>query len=475
MASSRTLRPRADAPGRGLARGIPLDATLAAALVDLDTRFARRVEPIAVAVSGGVDSIALLHAMAATGRTIWALSVNHGLQPQAAEWVELVRQAAEAVGARFDSRAVNVPRSASLEQAARERRYAALRDMARGHGIAVIALAQHADDLAETVLLQALRGTGIAGLAAIPVVREQGGLWWWRPALRVARVQLLDYARVHGLRYAEDPSNLDDRYRRNAVRLHLAPLLDRQWSGWRGNLARLASHAAEQLDMLEEVAAADLARLGVDHPQLGPALRLSGWAALSDARQRAVLRAWIAGQQMRAPSSARLTEMQRQLRDAGSDAQIALTHERRRLRRYRDWIAFETPHQGREADTPPLEASFAWTGQAEVRLAEFGGILCFSRVDTGGELGIAVELLCAHPLSVRRRHGAERLAPHANRPSKTLKNLFQQAGIPVWQRGVLPLLWSGDRLLWVAGLGADSRYACAAGPRVRIDWRAGTA
>ncbi len=480
MAGSRKRPPRADplddgpAPGHGAA----LDASLDAALAALDEQLpgAR----IAVAVSGGRDSIALLHALARRQRAAVALSVDHGLHADSAQWVACAHRCADALGVTLHTARVELAgvERRGLEEAARVARYQRLAEQCRSAGANVLALAHHLDDVAETVLLQALRGSGLAGIAAMPALARDDSaengeapneLWRWRPLLALPRAAIDAYVAAHELDYAEDPSNADTRFVRNALRLQVLPAIARHFPAYRQTLARLAGNAAEARALLAEVTADDLETVGELDSVLGDTVRLSRWLALPHERQALVLRAWLARHGLRAPSRARLEEMQRQLARAAPDASVLLTHETHQVRRYRDWIVLEA-----RAVTAPATAtgdvSIRWQGEAIVELPQLGGRLRFEPETRAGAPGVAREALAALPLVLRARRGRERLQPSAAGPSRTLKNLFQEHGVPNWQRVRLPLAYLDERLLWVAGIGFDRRVAVTAGERLTLRW-----
>jgi tRNA(Ile)-lysidine synthase len=257
---------------------------------------AQRPGPIvAVAASGGRDSTALLHATVRQaqplGVAVAALHVHHGLMPAADAWLEQVRRQARRLGAQFAfERLHGAPAPGdSVEAWARRHRYEALARLARAEGCALVLLAQHRRDQAETFLIQALRGGGAAGLAAMPRVVQRDGLTWARPWLGCPREAIDAYLRRHRLRYAEDPSNADRRFARARMR-SLWPALTAAFPDAETTLARAAQRAAADAALVAEVAEADLAALGA----AGHALPVAAWGALSPARRIAVLRLWLA-------------------------------------------------------------------------------------------------------------------------------------------------------------------------------------
>ncbi len=485
MASSGKPRRRAKTPDAAPAPSDAgaLDVVLDAALAALDEQLPGAT--VAVAVSGGRDSVALLHALASRGRASLALSIDHGLHAESAAWVDCARNCALALGVRFQAATVAVSgvERRGLEEAARVARYGCLAELCRESGANVLALAHHLDDVAETVLLQALRGSGLAGIAAMPALAadasasadsdtaaEPARLWRWRPLLEIPRSAIDAYLAAHDLAHAEDPSNSDARFVRNALRLQVLPAIARHFPAYRQTLARLAGHAAEAASLLAEVAVSDLEATAETDPVLGDTIRLSRWLELPAGRQAQVLRAWLARHGLRAPSQARLQEMQRQLARAAPDAAVLLTHEGRHVRRYRDWIVVETRSSATAVPVSAAEVTINWRGEASIDVAELGGRLCIEDEQRPGVWGVARTALAAGPLVLRARRGRERLQLTQEGPSRSLKNVFQEHGVPNWQRARVPLAYLGDRLLWVAGIGFDTRIASRSGERLALRW-----
>jgi tRNA(Ile)-lysidine synthase len=475
MASSRKPPRRNESVGAAL--GQALAALLVAQPPAASTQPGLR---LGVALSGGADSVVLLHALVhaaehhAAPLSLHAIHIHHGLNRNADAWAAHCADlcAAWQVPLAVERVSVRDGHERGIEEAARLARYAALRERCRAEGIATLALAQHADDQAETVLLQLLRGAGPAGLSAMPVLRKDQGLALWRPLLGVTRAAIEAYAAEHGLTYVEDDSNRDIRYARNALRSQVLPELARHFPGYRETLGRFARLAADAQSVLADVAAGDLAAVRETHPALGESLRLSRWLDLSAARRGLALRAWLAEHGLRAPSEARLAQMAEQLGRGAPDAGVLLRHEGRAVRRYRDWIVLAADLAGAEAsDDPAAGTSLVWSGEERLAVPLFGGSLLLQ--PTEGE-GVPADWLRGAPLALRPRRSRERLRLAANRPSRSLKNLYQERGIPAWERDRLPVLWAGDSLVFAAGLGTDVRFLeRTGGPRVRLGWEGG--
>ena len=406
-----------------------------------------------VALSGGLDSVVLLHALScwrsaggsAFGMT--ALHVHHGLSPNADTWAGFCADLCRENAVALEVVRVHVPRDSGegLEAAARRLRHRAFADS----GADWLALAQHRDDQAETVLLHLMRGAGVAGAAGMPAERQlPGGPALVRPLLDVPRVALEGYAVAHGLRWIEDESNSDRHFRRNFLRHDILPVLEDKFPGARRSLARAATHFAEASSLLDELAALDEAEVCQPSGRIG----LKAFNTLAPARARNLLRRVWTNAGFRAPDARWIDEARRQLAatDPGSETCVATPEGA--LHVYRGELYFVA----RQAALPA--GPLPWSGEAE--LAWGDGVL---RFESCIGRGIRRELLAAGPVLLCARRGGERLKLHAVRPRRALRNLLQEAAIPPWERERLPFLWVGDRLVWVAKLGVDADWACLPG------------
>ncbi|MCZ2105402.1 MAG: tRNA lysidine(34) synthetase TilS [Comamonadaceae bacterium] len=282
----------------------PFDAAIAAFAPEL---------PLAVALSGGADSTALLLACARRWPgQVRAVHVHHGLQPAADDFVRQCEALCQRLGVPLAVRRVDAHPAPgeSPEDAARRARYEAFVAFAQdGQALSAIksmALAQHADDQAETLLLALTRGAGVAGLAAMPGRWQRSGITWHRPLLGVAAGDIRAWLCAQGAGWIEDPSNRDERYTRNRLRLRLLPVLEQVAPQFRDTFARSSRHAAQAAQLLGELAAIDLAATGVPP-------RIAALRALSAARQANVLRHWLREHHGAVPSSAQLAALQAQI------------------------------------------------------------------------------------------------------------------------------------------------------------------
>jgi tRNA(Ile)-lysidine synthase len=376
-------------------------------------------------------------------RPLAALHVHHGLSPNADAWADFCRAFCEARRIALAVEHVQVERHAAdgLESAARRARYAVYAQRPEPF----VALAHHLDDQAETVMLQLLRGAGLKGIAAMPERRAlaDSRTEIFRPLLGVPRAALLGYAQSAGLAWVEDESNAGSKFDRNFLRHQIAPLLDARFPGWREAANRLARHAAASDTLLD-----DLARLDGVPRRAGDGLPID--AALPLARRGNALRAFLAVNGLAMPGEARLAEMARQLYEARGDARVRIEHAGVALLRHRNHVLIETAPGGDAA------WRVEWRGEPQVELGEGRGTVRFEKSRGRGlALGASDETWYLMP-----RAGGERIRLDASRPTRTLKNLLQEHGVPAWQRTRMPLLFQGDRLVWVPGVGIAAGYAC---------------
>jgi tRNA(Ile)-lysidine synthase len=428
--------------------------------MDLERHIAERLEAlvapraaICVGFSGGLDSMVLLDALArlapARGHALAAVHVHHGLSPNADAWADFCARACAARGIAIAIERVHVERGAGegLEAAARAARYAIYAARAEP----IVALAHHREDQAETLLLQVLRGTGLKGLAAMPALRPLAGsrVAIFRPLLEVARGALRAAAQERRLQWIEDESNASLAPDRNFIRHEIAPRLDARFEGWREAAARCASHAGAALALLDDLARMD----GVPH-SAGGGLTLD--AALPTARRANALRAFLALEGLAMPSEARLAEMARQLYEARAGARVRIAHDGVVLARHRGMACI-----ARGVACDPGEAwRVPWRGEEQLELGHGRGSIRFAPVLGAG---LPAALCASGEWHFAPRRGGERLRLAAGGPSRTLKNLLREASIPEWERRRLPLLFHGERVAWVPGIGVAADFACAPG------------
>lgn len=465
-------------PRRNDRAGLPLE--FERALEDILARVcvsAPDTAPVlAVAYSGGLDSSVLLHLTREfaqrRGLLLYALHIHHGLSTNADAWLQHCSEQASRLGVPFHAAQVKVNSSdrRGVEEAARLARYSQLGIMCRQAGATILLTGQHQDDQAETVLLQMVRGAGVAGLSGMPVLQQDGallgdGVALARPLLGVARTALEHAARQRHLDYVSDESNLDLRYRRNGVRHILFPVMQSEFPGFPSRLARVAAHMQAAQCLLDELAQADLAACAADRQ--GERLDLAALKRLSTERTGNLLRYWLYRRGVGLPSTARLEEIRWQMFEAGADSHPCFDFGIVQLRRVGNYLEI---HPAVAAVSHPTIV-LRWHGQHAIDVPEWNGCLLFE--STAGA-GLAPGRLRAGALTIRPRSGSERLQPALNRPSKNLKQLFQERAVPSWQRPSLPLLYLDQQLVFVGGLGMNMRAELVS-PGIAIRWRPSTA
>jgi tRNA(Ile)-lysidine synthase len=474
----------------------------------LEDRVARRVrenvrpgDRVAIGLSGGVDSVALFDMLVRLARrrrfTLSAIHVNHQLSPNAGHWSRFCRALCRARNVPLRVVKVTVTRGDSLEAAARAARHAVFAEARADY----IALAHNQDDQVETLLLQLLRGAGVRGLAAMPVVGEIkfGGAvrpstsrrepvlspssysgqtgrreartissvraelvearttpTILRPLLDASRSEIEAYARARKLTWVEDESNAQTYFARNFLRHEVLPVIAGRYPAYRATIARAARNLADAAALLDDLARADASNAFVQG-----GLSVARLRRLSAPRARNLLRYFLALHEARAPAE-RLEEALRQALTARQDARVAIDLGDAELRRFAG-----TLHVVRKRE--PRAAPIQWHGEREVPLPELGGVLQFTR---GRSRGISLQRLEGRTVTIGVRRGGERLKTDARRPRRSLKNLLQEARIPPWQRERTPLIFCDEDLVWAEGLGIDCAYRAAPNePALEPSWR----
>lgn len=423
----------------------------------LDAALADRPENrVLIGYSGGLDSHVLLHALAnspiAWERGLSAIHVDHGLHPDSRRWAEHCRKVCAALDVPLHVAQVRVVAEGDgPEAAARNARWRAYREHAGDDDI--LALAQHRDDQAETLLLRLLRGAGPTGLAAMrPWSERDDGLRVWRPWLSTPRDTLCRYAEHHALIWLDDPSNSNTDLDRNHLRHDVLPLMRQRWPRIDTVLAQAADLMADARALEHDVAirllahAATLRSDVLALPPLQAAPRPQRWAAL---------RLWLSRHGIVDTGPARLERIDRELIAASVDADPRLVVGKKVLRRYRQHAYLLAA----DADQP-LTYRLDWDGLTPLRLPD-GSTL---RLDPAPTSALA--------LTVASRRGGERLRAHDNGPRRELRLLFQELAVPTWQRARWPVLWLDGEVVAFADLVLAGDFAGrlrALGSTLRFD------
>ena len=385
-------------------------------------------EAFAIAVSGGLDSMALLHATLAIARErsidVMVFHVHHDLQAQADDWPIFIEQFCQQhrlgfVMRRLDARTRK--NAQSIEDWARRGRYQALSEMAYAHQIRCVWLAQHQDDQIETHLLQKNRGAGVRGLSAMPQQFTQHNIIWQRPWLHVPRAQIEAFVHTQHISHVHDPSNDDLRFARNLIRRDVRQM------GLNERAEILDSIVAAQLQNQQDDAWASAIltpHLAPHRPEIGEVSRLRqlDLREYSAEQQSLLLRAWFVQMGWRMPSRASLADLCAQLSNPRADIKMCWRHVDVGLvvaRHQSFWVAAQLLPAGEWFLSDELRA---WVTQENLQL--------------------------------RARTGGERVRLNAKRPSMSLKDAYQAFSVAPMLRAQLPLIYRGDQLVYVVGVGA---------------------
>lgn len=390
-----------------------------------------------LAYSGGLDSTVLLHLLAAAGLPrLSAIHVHHGLQAAAEAWAQKCEARCRALDVPCTVMRVCVDTHdpAGPEAAARKARYAALHAQMKAGDLLITA--HHQDDQAETVLLRLLRGTGIAGLAAMRPLTDFPPGRLWRPLLHTPRTEIHAYAQQHGLSWIDDPHNQNPRYARAFLRSEILPRLRQHWPQAQESLARTAQHAAEAEELLQELAGADLkkVRRSQDSANRLDALSCAALMELSPARRNNVIRYWLTQTGFEVPAAGMLLRLDMEVMQAREDAQPLLHCGACEFRRYRDGLYVMPP-----LPPPPEHGQLEWNGAGTLQLPAGCG-----RLMSSARKALPFALRVCFP------QGGERIRPRGSAHTRTLKNLFQEAALPPWVRVRTPLIYRNDELISVA-------------------------
>jgi tRNA(Ile)-lysidine synthase len=449
-----------------------------AVVVELQARLAQRLaltacadhpQVFCVAFSGGLDSTVLLHALSRLagsmpGVVIRAVHIDHAMQPGSAAWAGHCEALCAGLQIPYESRRVVVDPngSAGPEATARAARYAALTELLQPGE--VLLLAQHQDDQLETYLLQLMRGGGVHGLAAMPADAAFAHAKLSRPLLDTPRHILEAYASAASLKWVDDPSNANDIYERNYLRHQVLPQLLKRWPSAAAAVARSARYAAEAAELSDSLAALDA--VGI---RSGCVLGIAQLQRLPLVRQRNLVRFVIRDLGLPVPAESRLLEIWQSVLPAGADALPQLRWPGGFAARYRGWLYLLPAAAG----MPAAAESFAVTPDfAELeQVLELGGAAGRLILKSTTGRGLARSVLQA-PLEIRFRRGGERLKPAAAAHHRSLKNLFQEAGVLPWMRGAMPLLYSDGKLLAVGDTWLAAEALAVAGePGLELVWQ----
>ncbi|CAM8457938.1 MesJ tRNA(Ile)-lysidine synthase MesJ [Candidatus Methylopumilus universalis] len=409
----------------------------------------KKMKSMTVALSGGIDSVVLLHLLHQLQKTqtftLKASHVHHGLSKNADKWVTFCEKLCRKLSIPLDVNYVKLPQKKSLgiEGEARRLRYEKLLQSKSD----MVVLAHHEDDQAETFLLQLIRGAGVKGLSSMAHFDDSRRLW--RPLLNASRIDIESYAKKHKLKWIEDESNQNIDFDRNFIRSKVLPILKNRFSHIIKVIYRSSSHLAEAQHLLDDLAQIDL-KSYLKSDNYKHKLNVKTLDKLSNTRAKNALRFWLEINNQLMPSRDLLDELLRQVLTAKKDAELKIQLSKEfEIRRYQDEI-YIVPKNYKNLKNYEI----IWTGDSEIILPN-GQKLTFKKVKGRG---INLKFLRDQKLKIRNRQGGEFFKPDSKRPTKKIKQLLQESDLPPWERKNLPLVFVGDDLAFVPNFGIDMKF-----------------
>ncbi|CAM8350460.1 MesJ tRNA(Ile)-lysidine synthase MesJ [Candidatus Methylopumilus universalis] len=409
----------------------------------------KKMKSMTVALSGGIDSVVLLHLLHQLQKTqnftLKASHVHHGLSKNADKWVKFCEKLCTKLSIPLDVNYIKLPQKKSLgiEGEARQLRYEKLLKSKTD----LVVLAHHEDDQAETFLLQLIRGAGVKGLSSMAHFDDTRRLW--RPLLNTSRIDIESYAKKHKLKWIEDESNQNIDFDRNFIRSKILPILKKRFNHIVKVISRSSSHLAEAQHLLDDLAQIDL-KSYLKSDNYKHKLKVKALDKLSLSRAKNVLRYWLEINAQLMPSKDLLDELLRQVLTAKKDATIKIYLSKfYEIRRYQDEIYIVPKNKNIQK-----KYEIIWSGESEIILPN-GQKLTFKKVKGRG---IHLKFLRDQKLKIRNRQGGESFKPDSKRPTKKIKQLLQESDLPPWERENLPLIFVGNELAALPNFGVDQKY-----------------
>lgn len=412
------------------------------------TKAQNKIKNIYIALSGGIDSSALLHIIFSNkdllpeDTSITAIYIDHDLQSDSSKWGEHCRKYCDSLGIGFESIRVKVDYSGkeSLELAAREARYDIFKDKVSDGG--VILMGHHQDDNIETFFHRIVRGSGVKGLSSIPVFRELGNGYIYRPILDCSRESLKRYIESNNISIIEDPSNNSSDFDRNFIRNEVITLLKKRWRSLNNTVSRTISHCNEASDLLNELAFEDYQKCKYDD-----GLSLEEMEGFSFPRKKNLIRYWIDLNGLIQPSTIALENGLDSILNAANDRAPEIHWDYAKIQRFKGVIYIEKP-------LATSGSIIEWDLKEDLTLDGIG-TLTSTKIDSENknQFPYALDLskVEGKKITIRFRQGGEKCRPCGRGNTHSLKKLFQEFEVPPWKRDKIPLLYVGDEIAIVIG------------------------
>ena len=399
-----------------------------------------------VALSGGVDSIVILHALSQLKTKLKlklnAIHIHHDLSPNADDWLTFCYNECKKLSITIKTDKINIKQDLSMgiEAAARKSRYQALEAYRKD----ILVLGHHQNDQAETLLLQLFRGSGLNGLAAMPTFDQERFIW--RPLLRINREIIEDYAKENNLNFIEDESNNNLHFDRNFLRKEILPLIKSRYPDIINTISRSSENIAEGLNLHKAIAKEDA---NLYFSKNKERLSLSMLKVLEKERVVNLIRWWLDVNKQLMPSKKTMSELYKQIKDVKKDALLNIDiSESISIKAYRDELFLVE----KQIKIDPYE--LIWRGEEVVELPGNSKLIFKRSVGAG----FSLSKIGSKTLTIQNRNGGESFKPKNNQPTRTLKYLLQTSNIPPWKRQLMPLVFSENELVAVPDFGVHYKF-----------------
>ena len=401
---------------------------------------------LSVALSGGLDSIVLLHALNEVKFKLKiklnAIHIHHNLSENADDWLAFCYKECKRLGVSISSEKVDIKPNLSMgiEGAARQSRYEALEKYRKN----ILVLAHHQNDQAETLLLQLFRGSGLNGLAAMPIFDQDRFIW--RPLLGINRETIEGYAKENNLNFIQDESNNNLQFDRNFLRKEILPLIKSRYPDIINTISRSSENIAEGLNLHKAIAKEDA---NLYFSKNKECLALSMIKEFDKERVVNLIRWWLDVNKQMMPSKKTMNELYNQIKIVKKDSQINIhISSKTSVRAYNDFLWLVKITKDKHS------YDLIWKGEDILELPGSSKLLfkpCLGQ-------GISLEKVGSSILRIQNRKGGERFKPNRNQPTRTLKYLLQKMNMPPWERAILPIIYSEDMLVAVPNYGVHHEF-----------------
>jgi tRNA(Ile)-lysidine synthase len=399
-----------------------------------------------IALSGGIDSIVLLHALnqlkTQLKLKISAIHVHHDLSPNADDWLSFCHSECKKLSIPIKSEKINIKQDLSMgiEAAARKNRYQVLEAYRKG----ILVLGHHQNDQSETLLLQLFRGSGLNGLAAMPTFDQERFIW--RPLLKINREVIEGFAKENNLNFIEDESNNNLQFDRNFLRKEILPLIKSRYPDIINTISRSSENIAEGLNLHKAIAKEDA---NLYFSKNKERLSLSMIKVLEKERVVNLIRWWLDVNKQMMPSKKTMSELYKQIKNVKKDALLNIDiSDSMSIKAYRDELFLVE----KTIKIDPYE--LIWRGEEVVELPGNSRLIFTKSLGAG----FSLTKIGSKTLTIQNRNGGERFKPKNNQPTRTLKYLLQTSDIPPWKRKLMPLVFSENELVAVPDFGVHYKF-----------------